>query len=473
MSSQSQTTLILSQLEEGVANLQRTVQSFELATANVERHIQELEQQESQGELVDETSLAEVLQTLRESAEVATQVTAIDTLMDERITLVEGLLRNDAPLPAGALLLEGGYRVVQLLHTRPRVHLYLARPLGTQKKTVQGQRQTFVAVREIVLAGLAQSQRERIEHAAFEEFAAPMLFGSQHFPCVGARPFVENERHYQIMQLRPARGSSPVLAVPLSELLPGKGESPSWFSLSTAQTWGIELCRLVVRLHRTKNLPGDLTPEMVIVSRDEPVNWSPVLLASWPPGLLYWSEDDGQEASTLVDQIFPTIELAGEQGEESGEAIDESVERPFLAPEIFEGRRDERSDVYSLGALLYLLFTHHTPRSAHMRLHVAQALIPPQRSTSHRGRKAGQLRTRPGGMQGEAGLVSPRLLCEGMPLLLEQIVLRALALDPAQRFATVLELVNALESARSQTATAAFRTRSTRLGRFLKWFRKN
>src|SRR5205823_3893025 len=116
------------------------------------------------------------------------------------------------PLPSGAIIMQGKYRLLQLLHRRPRLHLYLAQRISDQS-------QPFVAIRELLLIGLPPEISEQIERAAFEEFVAPMLFGSAHLPGVGDRMCVENERHYTVMQLRPVRGRQQAIAVSLAELL--------------------------------------------------------------------------------------------------------------------------------------------------------------------------------------------------------------------------------------------------------------
>ena len=44
----------------------------------------------------------------------------------------------------------------------------------------------MVAIRELVLSGLEPAQRQQIIRAAFEEFAAPRLFGSPHLAGAGS-----------------------------------------------------------------------------------------------------------------------------------------------------------------------------------------------------------------------------------------------------------------------------------------------
>src|SRR5450755_2593823 len=103
----------------------------------------------------------------------------------------------------GAIILGGQYRVLQLLHQRPRVNLYLGKRLeGWENATVQNDaHEVFVAIRELMLTGLAPQTCVEIEQAAFEEFVSPLVLSSPRLP--GAIDFVriEGGRHYLVMQL--------------------------------------------------------------------------------------------------------------------------------------------------------------------------------------------------------------------------------------------------------------------------------
>src|SRR5947209_1081970 len=122
---------------------------------------------------------------------------------------------RDSALPDGSTILGGQYRLVQLLHQRPRVNLYLGRRLSRQDDTTQQaegnddceeEREPLVAIRELVLTGLSAQARRQVEQAAFEEFVSPTVLGSPRLPGAGDRVRSEGDRHYLIMQLRRARG---------------------------------------------------------------------------------------------------------------------------------------------------------------------------------------------------------------------------------------------------------------------------
>src|SRR6266852_3132716 len=164
------------------------------------------------------------------------------------------------PLSCGALILQGRYRIAQLLHARPRVNLYLGYRIPAQGAQQAGVASEPVTIRELALAGLSADEQELVARAAFEEFVSPMMFGSPRLPGVGDRVSIERERHYLVMQLRLARGMRQAVAVPLAELLLAHRRWPGWLDMEVALEWGAQLCRIVARLHRMGCVIGDLDP---------------------------------------------------------------------------------------------------------------------------------------------------------------------------------------------------------------------
>lgn len=121
-----------------------------------------------------------------------------------------------------------------------------------------------------------------------------------------------------------------------------------------------------------------------------------------------------------------TPHLTGLMGLKGGEDADKTpAGRAFLAPEQGEGEPDERTDVYGLGATLYALLTGRAPLDASARA-AGKEIAPPRR------------------------------LAKGISPHVEAAILRAVALDPAQRQADVAELWQALtEPGRPAAAGAA------------------
>jgi hypothetical protein len=103
----------------------------------------------------------------------------------------------------------------------------------------------------------------------------------------------------------------------------------------------------------------------------------------------------------------------------------------YLAPEVIAGQlADTRSDLYALGAMLYLMITGRVPFSAFdeksiLAQHLEEAVAPPSQS-------------RP-----------------DVPPALEAIVLRLLAKNPADRFASAQEVCEALGQVQLTQGTAA------------------
>ncbi len=318
------------------------------------------------------------------------------------------------PLLPGTLILRGRYRIAQALHARPRVNLYLGYRLPAQHGQ-PGEAPELVAIRELVLAGLSAEERALVARAAFEEFVSPMMFGSPRLPGVGDRVSIERERHYLVMQLRPTRGTRQAVAVPLAELLLAHRQWPAWLDMPVALEWGAQLCRIAARLHRMGCVIGDLDPATILVDDGGAASWAPVLLVSWPPALQFWPSG---YTSDQMAQIFPIATM--------------STDNVFAAPEVLRGQCDERSDVYALGAILYLLFTRYAPVSPAFR----------QVSEIEGKQVSSGPLLAPQGMS----LVPPHLLNSRISTRLESILTRALALDPAQRFPTAFALVEALES---------------------------
>ena len=459
--------MLLSHIEAWVVELERVVNAFEDAVDEVDEALDEAEQASEYDDVQirQGRDLRQLENALESMLRVAGLVRAANTALDEAIDAARLVVINEQletstangnaldgqlqtapritelrhseaipdsmagsldPLPEGSIVMQGRYRLVQLLQHRPRLHLYLAQRLSGESPSFRGTAgdhkgpprhssppsplregyfphkdgepadQSLVAMRELVLTGLSPELRRQIERAAFEEFASPLVLGSPHLPGAGDRACIENERHYLVMQLRPARGQRAAIAVTLAGLLLQQPRWPSWLDIGTTVEGVRRLSRVVARLHRMGAILGDLNPGMILVDAESAAEWAPVMLISWPPPSQFWSTSDSSNRA-LPRQVFPIAES--------------SPGNAFAAPETLNGMYDERSDVYSLGAILYLLLTRYTPAPASLR-----ELLPPH-------------------------LFNYRISAE-----LEQVVMRALSLDAADRYPSVYVLLEALES---------------------------
>jgi serine/threonine protein kinase len=144
------------------------------------------------------------------------------------------------------------------------------------------------------------------------------------------------------------------------------------------------------------------------------------------------------EAIALQRQVFPVARVAQWNA--------------FVAPEMLRGHCDERSDVYSLGALLYLLLTHYAPVAALHRLQVA-----PETNELAWGDGTATSDSAGDGLE----LILPHLLYRRISSTLEQVLLHALELDPSLRYPSVFALVEALEAAELEAVKTPVHSRKS------------
>ena len=339
---------------------------------------------------------------------------------------------KEETLAEGDVIRDGHYRIVELLYRRPRLRLYLARRVSSEQASEE-EIEHIVAIRELVLSELPELVREQIEKAAFEEFVTPIVLGPSQLSTGGDRVWTEGERHYLVMQLHDRKNVSYADVSTLDKLVLGQREWPTWLNEEVALSWSTRLCRIVARLHRLGIVLGDLDLSTILVSSAGASAWSPILLASWPPPPHFWEADVGSsEFIQMQRQIFPAAKVARWNA--------------FIAPEVLSGIGDERSDIYTLGAILYLLLTHYAPVAAIYRL---QAMVGVTLAEEESGSREQAAITSHRALDTSdcLELIAPHLLYHHIPELLEQILVRALELNPEQRYPSVFALVEALEAA--------------------------
>lgn len=510
--------MLLSHIEAWVVELERAVAAFEAAVEEVEKAMDKVEQEGEWSDMGRKRlahNLRQLADALERTNEVAELVHAANTALGAAMAAAQEIVSNEhldspaqtagetekldaagessplvhrilkaslipaqsanvkqslGPLPHGSLILEGRYRIVQLLHQRPRVHLYLAHRLTQPGSSLDLDEapQPLVAIRELVLTGLSLDIQKHIERAAFEEFVSPIVFGSPRLPGVGDRVSIENERHYLVMQLRPTRGERQAVAVTLAELLMARQHWPGWLEIETALQWGMQLCRIVARLHRLGVVLGDLDPPTILVDSRGTAGWAPVLLISWPPAPRFWPAAPLSTSSMhhLYAQVFPVAHS--------------SPDNAFAAPETLRGICDEPSDVYSLGAILYLLCTRYAPTTSALRQAAEQRQ---SNALEQHEQGSGDHHLGSGPLHSTAGmvLIPPRLFNNRISARLEQILLCSLALNPAERYPSVFALLEELESIdpgadSSQALSArqrAYQSQASRISKMLERARRD
>ncbi len=296
-------------------------------------------------------------------------------------------------------------------------------------------------MRELDSSGLAPRVRAQLEVAVREEFLTPIALGSPHLTEGKNRIVVEGERYYLVIHLHTPGNALAQRGQLLESVLLHQRSWPDWLNDEVALRWGTQLCRIVARLHRLGVVLGDLSPATVLVDQGGDSLWLPVLLPTWPPAPHFWHLSETTVAPQhFYQKLFPV-------------AKKEPI-TPFVAPEVLHGVCDWRSDIYSLGALLYLLLTHYAPVTAQRRLlAVSYQELERDAQQSRMGIRTTQAMQSVLDQRGMAvaeldglELVAPRLLNPSLSQALEQVVLRALALNPARRYPSLFALVEALES---------------------------
>jgi eukaryotic-like serine/threonine-protein kinase len=133
------------------------------------------------------------------------------------------------------------------------------------------------------------------------------------------------------------------------------------------------------------------------------------------PSNIFLAETDTGPAVKVLDFGVSKAAIAGDLTQE-GQILGTPQ---YLSPEQVNGRVGPESDQYALGVLLYVCLTNRLPFEEHQNLSLLRAI--------------------------EAGrFASPRIHRPELPEALEGIVLRAMHVDPAQRFESVHALGQAL-----------------------------
>ena len=163
-----------------------------------------------------------------------------------------------------------------------------------------------------------------------------------------------------------------------------------------ALSWISHLCQSLESLHQHQIVIGDLDPYAILLDGDDHHS-QPWLAVSWLPPQLR--------------RLLPRM-----VGEQKGDIISNCPETSSIARDALLGKLEPVSDVYSLGAILYLFLTGTQPDELMQR-------------TQQRVRSPHELNPRISGSVNE-------------------IVMQALSLEPSERFQSVKDLA---ESAFQQT----------------------
>src|SRR5712692_1292147 len=285
------------------------------------------------------------------------------------------------------------YRIISLVRRYPSVNLYLA--LDIQPSA----RGRMVAMRDIDISSLDEQARSSVIEQAQQEYDLLRRWQP---------PYVMSaiDLRYAQGHLYTVAGFAPQTPARAPEEAGQNGADEvkeNWPRLTTLQDFlqsgqGLPseqralqimsyLCSAVDRLHRHQVTIGGLDPYSVILN-GETVDAQPGLMISWLLPRVH--------AQLPPKTTTPAFSY-------------------FIAPEALQGQGDARSDIYSLGAIYYLLLTG----------------MPPEESTLRRQRERSR---------------TPYEINTRMSLHVSESVMQALAVEPTERFQTVAAFSEALRN---------------------------
>lgn len=287
------------------------------------------------------------------------------------------------------------YRITSLIRRRPYVNLYFA--LDNQQLSQSGQQRT-VAIRDIDISSLEDGARLSAIELVQQEYdllrrwqlphvmpVTDLRYSQEHLYVVTGRSPTRQETQANV-ESTIAAGDDSFRLYTLQDFLQSGQGLPSE---AGAIEWMENLCLAVDRLHSHKIVVGDLDPYTVILNTSSE-QARPALMISWLLPRL---------REMLPPPTLPTTHMSY-----------------FGAPEALLGKGGFRSDIYSLGAILYLLLTGTPPDESALRSH--------QR------------------------LRSPREMNSRISIHIDECVMQALSVDPAERFQSITAMTEALRNPR-------------------------
>lgn len=200
------------------------------------------------------------------------------------------------------------------------------------------------------------------------------------------------------------------------------GNRPNGLALHQLLTAFVAVCRTIAYAHNCGIVHRDIKPENIMLGK-----YGETLVVDW--GLALPVGRDERARSSGERTLMPS------GGSQSGSASGTGAGTPaYMSPEQHAEAEviGPASDIYSLGVTLYKLLCGQNPFQAKHHHELKQKVI-----------------------RGE--FVRPRKLNSAIPLALEAICLRAMAVQPEQRYASALDLAADVEHYLADDPVQAFR----------------
>jgi eukaryotic-like serine/threonine-protein kinase len=178
----------------------------------------------------------------------------------------------------------------------------------------------------------------------------------------------------------------------------------------------LKICHAIAYAHANKVVHLDLKPENIYLGE-----FAEVLVGDW--GLARGTNDECLSEELLVEDIYDEHSHHGVLKGTPGYMAPEQIEKSL-------GKRDERCDIYALGAILYELLCGKQANSAEGCKELLQTTLKGERK-------------------------SPRDINPTVPLALEAIVMKALENDRDQRYQSVSDLIVDVNKFQSGFMTSA------------------
>ena len=163
----------------------------------------------------------------------------------------------------------------------------------------------------------------------------------------------------------------------------------------------LKVCDAITYAHSRDVIHLDLKPANIQVG-----HYGEVLVCDWGLGKLIGGTDEIDDDELLNPDLLSGMTVYGKVKGTPG----------YMAPEQIRGEdRDKRTDIYALGALLYAVLTCRPPIDGDTDAMLQAAVT--------------------------GGIVPPTVRGSGVPESLSAVVMKAMALEPADRYASVSDLI--------------------------------